>query len=388
MDARANAFPPRTHTDRVETDRSAQDATVWDLPLRLFHWAMVSVVTIAAITGFLTPEWWLDIHVMAGYALSVLLVFRLSWGFVGSLYSRFSSFPLMPSALISHLEELSHRVAKRAVAHNPAGAWMIVVLLVTLGALIVSGLLVLGGQENLGPLAFMIGFRVGDFAAEIHEALATVLLGAIAVHLLGVFVETRILHHPVLAAMLPVRRKLTDGHSTVRGRPHTVRGTVLFICVAGALIAGGVALSSIPASGWRALKAPDFYLSECGDCHTPYHPALRTAGTWDQLMDGLEDHYGEDASLDNETTAAITAYLIHNSARTFDTEAANRIGRMQTPSMRMTDTPYWKKRHRDIKPAVFRSKGIGSKINCNSCHKDAASGRFDDVNIDIPNGEN
>ena len=64
---------------------------VWDLPLRLFHWAMVVAVVVAAITGFLTPEWWLDLHSVAGYALGVLLAFRLVWGVFCTEHLAYSS---------------------------------------------------------------------------------------------------------------------------------------------------------------------------------------------------------------------------------------------------------------------------------------------------------
>ncbi|MBT4687662.1 MAG: cytochrome C, partial [Rhodospirillaceae bacterium] len=140
-------------------------------------------------------------------------------------------------------------------------------------------------------------------------------------------------------------------------------------------------------SGWRAVDVPADYAAECGDCHDAYHPSLRTGTAWRAIIDGLENHYGEDASLDVETTALIRAYLAENHAGTFDTEVAHSVGRIETPSFRMTDTVYWKKRHREIGPSVFRLKAIGSKVNCHACHKDAASGRFDDVKIHLPSGD-
>ena len=100
----------------------------------------------------------------------------------------------------------------------------------------------------------------------------------------------------------------------------------------------------------------------------------------------LKCHYGEDASLEVETAAAIHRYLTANPAGRFDTEAAHRIGRVETPSLRMTDTPYWKRRHEDIAIPVYRQSNIGSKVNCNACHSDALTGRFDDSKIKIPDG--
>ena len=102
----------------------------------------------------------------------------------------------------------------------------------------------------------------------------------------------------------------------------------------------------------------------------------------------MPDHFGEDASLGKKAAADISVFLQANSAATFDTKVAQRVGRTDTASLRMTDTRFWKKKHDEIDEAVFRMRGIGSKVNCNSCHKDAMTGRFADANIHVPTGDN
>ncbi len=157
--------------------------------------------------------------------------------------------------------------------------------------------------------------------------------------------------------------------------------------IAASLVMVGAALAGMPSSAWRAVDVLEVYSSECGDCHDAYHPSLRSGDAWRAIMGGLENHYGEDASVDEETAGFIRFYLGENHAGRFDTEASHRVGRMDTPSYRMTDTAYWKNRHKDIDPSAFRLKTVGSKVNCNGCHKDSASGRFDDANIHIPAGD-
>jgi cytochrome b len=56
---------------------------VWDLPTRLFHWLLVGLVVVGIVTGFVTPEWWLGVHIWAGYGLLALMAFRLVWGICG-----------------------------------------------------------------------------------------------------------------------------------------------------------------------------------------------------------------------------------------------------------------------------------------------------------------
>ncbi|NQV83129.1 MAG: cytochrome b/b6 domain-containing protein [Rhodospirillales bacterium] len=379
-----NLYP---YPSQADAKQPLQATLVWDLPLRLFHWAMVCVVAVAGVTGFLAPEWWLDLHVIAGYALGTLLTFRLAWGFLGSHYSKFWTFPLTRGGAYRHLRAILDRKPQDHAGHNPAGAWMIILLLIVLVSLVATGLVVLGGQENLGPLASAATFQTGEIAAKIHEIAAWGLVGAVVLHLLGVFVETRIFRHPVLAAMITGKKVTAELPPGAPPGMSAVRGGILFLAVTALLLAGGRTLAGKFPSGWRAVQAPAAYTTECGDCHHAHHPSLRTRQAWRALMNGLPDHYGEDASLDAETVRTIRAYLDANPAGTFDTEAAQRVGRIETSSFRMTDVPYWKARHQSIAPSVFRLTAVGSKVNCNGCHKDAASGRFDDVKIHLPTGD-
>lgn len=64
---------------------------VWDLPTRLFHWALAFCVVGAVVTAK-----WLDDamawHFRFGEAALVLLLFRLGWGLWGGHWSRFARF--------------------------------------------------------------------------------------------------------------------------------------------------------------------------------------------------------------------------------------------------------------------------------------------------------
>ncbi len=102
-------------------------------------------------------------------------------------------------------------------------------------------------------------------------------------------------------------------------------------------------------------------------------------------MTGLADHFGEDASLDKQTTADIAAFLTAFASERWDTEAANNLRQVSAADpMRITATPYWVSRHEGIPRDVFSQKAVGSKGNCIACHKDASSGRFDDQKIEPP----
>jgi hypothetical protein len=102
-------------------------------------------------------------------------------------------------------------------------------------------------------------------------------------------------------------------------------------------------------------------------------------------MANLGEHFGEDASLGGSTTSSLAAWLVANAAETFDTESANRF-RVVAPDepYRITFTPYWVGKHASVPPGVFARKAVRSKVNCNACHRDAESGRYDDQAIAIP----
>jgi cytochrome c5 len=134
-----------------------------------------------------------------------------------------------------------------------------------------------------------------------------------------------------------------------------------------------------------ALVPEPAYAKECGACHEAFHPSLMPEASWRSVMATLDDHFGEDASLKPDLALRIEGWLAANASERWDTEAANRL-RLPDPAepRRMTATGYWKRKHRAIEPAVFAAKPVGGKANCQACHSDSASGRFDDQAIKLP----
>jgi cytochrome b len=101
---------------------------VWDPLVRLFHWTVVLGV---AANLFLTAEGKV-VHRWIGYAVVVAILLRLLWGIVGTRHARFSDFLPSPSRLWSYGTALLRGREPRYVGHNPAGATMIMALLILL----------------------------------------------------------------------------------------------------------------------------------------------------------------------------------------------------------------------------------------------------------------
>ena len=128
------------------------------------------------------------------------------------------------------------------------------------------------------------------------------------------------------------------------------------------------------------------YKKECGTCHFAYQPGLLPSGSWDKILAGFEDHFGEVIELTPDSKKAIDEYLKTNSAEHSTAKRSIKIMKSlgsQTP-MRVTETPYIKGKHKDINPDVLKCDVIGSLSNCSACNKTAEQGIYDDDHVSIP----
>lgn len=108
---------------------------VWDPLVRVFHWGLVA----AFATAWLTADELQPVHEFAGYTVAGLVAFRLVWGLVGSRYARFAQFLKGPGETLAYLGDMTRGRERRYLGHNPAGAAMIVALLVTLAGTAFTG---------------------------------------------------------------------------------------------------------------------------------------------------------------------------------------------------------------------------------------------------------
>ena len=181
---------------------------VWDLPTRLFHWLLVGLFVVGVVTGFVTPEWWMGVHIWAGYGLLALMAFRLVWGLCGPEYSRVVSFLYPPRSTVEHLRGLVLLRPPHYVGHNPTGALMVFALTGVVLAIVATGLLVLGGEEKQGPLFAVIGYSVGFAAKPVHHWLVLLLLALVVCHIAGVVTESLLTHDNLVRAIITGWKRL------------------------------------------------------------------------------------------------------------------------------------------------------------------------------------
>jgi Dihaem cytochrome c len=130
------------------------------------------------------------------------------------------------------------------------------------------------------------------------------------------------------------------------------------------------------------------YSAECTACHVGFLPGFLPKRSWTKIMGDLENHFGENASLEDPALTEIKAYLVNNaadsdSASVRSKKIAKMIGSGDTP-LRIIETPFWIKKHRGIKKYVWKRPKIPSKSSCDSCHRDANIGIYDEHDLHVP----
>jgi hypothetical protein len=128
------------------------------------------------------------------------------------------------------------------------------------------------------------------------------------------------------------------------------------------------------------------YKNSCGGCHFPYPPGLLPAPSWKSILERLENHLGEQISIDSRSREEILNYLMENGADRGGSKKSVKIMdslKGQIP-LRITEIPIMQKKHRGIKPEILSRKSIGSLSNCIACHKTAGQGIFNEDFVKIP----
>jgi cytochrome b len=198
----------------------------WDLPTRVFHWTLATLVVFSFTTGQIGGAW-MAWHLRSGYAILALLLFRLAWGVAGSPNARFTSFLRGPRAVAAHWREMLSGARAYPAGHNPMGAWMVVVLLATLLLQAGTGLFSDDESSHQGPLAVKVSNAVVERMSLIHGWNGWVIAGAVALHVAAVLFYQWGLKVDLIRAMVAGRNDARLAR----------RATILFAIACGAVYA-------------------------------------------------------------------------------------------------------------------------------------------------------
>ncbi|MBE9528824.1 MAG: cytochrome b/b6 domain-containing protein [Proteobacteria bacterium] len=383
---------------------------VWDISTRVFHWALVA----ACVTAYLTSrtERYIELHAVSGYALFCFVLFRLVWGFVGNRYARFSNFIRGWKKTRDCLADLLSFKPHRNIGHNPAVGWVVLIMLAVLLVVSITGVVTYSGEENKGFLAGAFSFSTAQYAHLIHSYIAYAFVLVIVLHVSAALVHDFIFRENIIVAMITGHKEDAEGFAArseteapQRAGRSARLAAFLLLSVLGGWVLVSFNLTSVlhteyvphaepPVLVRDATGTPvpfvenELWFGECGEsCHGVFHPTLLPEKSWVLVMAGLDEHFGDDASLEPDEVEEILKFLVANSAERSTTEASQKIlwtMEESSPLLRITRMPYWLKKHSKIKDEVYGRSSVTSPSNCAACHRDAAVGRFDDTQIVVP----
>jgi len=205
---------------------------VWDLPVRVFHWALVIAVVVAFVTAQIGGNdmvW----HGRAGLVALGLIIFRIVWGFGGTTYARFTSFVRGPATIRAYL-----RGEWQGLGHNPVGALSVLVLMTLVGSEAATGLFANDDIAYQGFLYPLVGADISGWLTAIHKLFEPALIALVLAHVGAIAFYARVKKRNLLLPMLTGWTETSDAVETPRG------GSWLALVIALAIAAGVVYAAS------------------------------------------------------------------------------------------------------------------------------------------------
>jgi cytochrome b len=188
-------------------DASAAGTRVWDLPTRVFHWALTAAVIGQLATGFGGAMEW---HFRVGYAVLSLLLFRVIWGFIGGRWSRFAAFAYSPGSIMSYLRGRAH--PDHLIGHTPLGALSVFALLAILALQVATGLVADDEIMASGPLTRFVSGATVSLATAWHTTFGKwIAIALVSLHVLAVLFYVAVKRHRLIRPMISGDKRVADG---------------------------------------------------------------------------------------------------------------------------------------------------------------------------------
>jgi cytochrome b len=211
---------------------------VWDLPTRVFHWALVASLVGLAATGYAGGAW-IDWHARLGSLVLALLLFRVVWGVVGGRWSRFRSFLPTPAKVLRYLRGES--TPEQEAGHSPLGALSLLAMLLMLLAQVATGLVSDDGGGFTGPLNAWVSSGVGETATLLHKAYGQwMLLGLVLLHIAAIAFYRIARKRKLVQAMLDGDKLLPRGRVVPPARDDAGTRTLGAVILCACLLAVGM----------------------------------------------------------------------------------------------------------------------------------------------------
>jgi len=185
----------------------------------------------------------MDYHMLSGYTLLTLAVFRIFWGFLGGRHARFSSFIASPARIIGYLRSLVGKDHATTIGHNPAGGLSVMVMLMLLLGQGVTGLFTNDDIMLEGPLTHLVSYETSRSLTGTHETISWLLAAAVSLHILAILYYLVVKKENLVKSMItgfiqiegtheqsPEKVKITSDGNSIEGTLWFRGALVLGVC--------------------------------------------------------------------------------------------------------------------------------------------------------------
>jgi len=201
---------------------------IWDLPTRLFHWLLATLVVFSVVTAKVGGLW-MDWHMRSGYTILALVLFRILWGCAGSHYARFSNFVRPPVVVLAYLRGRVGHVA----GHSPIGALSVIALLSALLLQAATGLFTSDDSFTEGPLARLASDMVVDRLSTIHRYGEWAIFALVGLHVAAIAYYSTVRGVVLVGPMITGKHPSSDIVAAEDGASLRIRALVFSVIAAG-----------------------------------------------------------------------------------------------------------------------------------------------------------
>jgi cytochrome b len=343
---------------------------IWSRVTRYFHWILVVCIAVTFASSYF--ENLFLIHISFGILAGGLLTFRLLWGFIGPFYALFINFDFSFKDLFYYFTKL-FKDKKIYIGHNPAASWATILLILFGFFCTVSGVILLGSQEDRGIFSFLHP-SLTPMALKIHIISKNVVGVVAIIHIIGAILEHFWHKSGTVTSMIHGYKTInTEPIKTTKFQNYLGAFAIVFSLFVG-LFSYFFPQTSIMTKNYHEVNYKTdnkAFAKECAECHNLFSPTFMTKEMWEIALDDKKDHFKKNLTKDVPHFESIKEYIFKNSAETSDTEISQGIIKSTAGKIkyRITKTRYWRDLHIQIPRSAYKHPKIELKSNCKACHK-------------------
>jgi cytochrome b len=221
---------------------SENKVRAWDLPTRVFHWTLVTLIILAPVTANIDDPL-KTAHKAVGYAILIVVLWRVLWGFLGGSTSRFRLFFPWPWKVIPYLLAVMRGGKSEFLGHNPLGSVMVMLLLAAAAAQGIAGLFTSDDIVTAGPLYPLASTSWNKMMAVYHESGFIVILSLVALHVLANLLYSAFSKVNLIGAMISGKKPALIYADLQESSPGSVVLAIALLGVSAAAVLGGIWLA-------------------------------------------------------------------------------------------------------------------------------------------------